>query len=431
MRRLNWFLVALVNPGLFALEPVIEQEPIRYSETVSDTPITRISDRIAKGETLLAGSTDQDILRELLELLDIPVESQVLVYSKTSAQNGLITPSTPRAIYFSDNAYVGWVQRGNIEVITFDERLGAVFHMVHLAERNDNGSPKIARDRSCLDCHAGSPTSGFPGPLVRSVYPGEDGLPIFHAGTFRTDDTSPLAERWGGWYVTGSSGEQQHLGNILASEEPESGVVVEKIVAEPIDDLSGLFDTGAYLGGGKSDIVALMVLEHQKRVHNALVQANLTVRQMLHRHARMREVFGESRESPLSETNQRILAHQTENVVEALLFREEFVMEDDGVEGALEFQSAFESGSRKNSENRSLRDFRLYERLFKYRCSYVIYSDVFGHLPKVLKSSVLNRLAEILTSDSVDPAYAYLSESERERIFRILSETDVPGWPGK
>ncbi len=431
MKVFCWLILAMAVPVLFGLEPVIEQEPIRYSESTPDTEITRIVTRIENGEKLLTGRRDQDVLRELLNLLDIPIESQVLVYSKTSAQNGLITPSTPRAIYFSDNAYVGWVPGGNIEVITFDEELGAVFHMVYLEREKGIVSPKIKRDRSCLDCHAGSATGGFPGPLVRSVYPGYDGLPIFHAGTFRTDDTSPLSERWGGWYVTGSSGEQEHLGNILASEDPELGVVIEKVAMEPVDDLSLYIDTEPYPGGGKSDIVALMVLEHQKRVHNSLVQANLTVRQMLHRQARMRDIFKESRNAPLSATNRRILEHQTENVVAALLFHDEFSMEDEGVEGALEFQAAFESKSRKSSENRSLRDFRLYERLFKYRCSYVIYSEVFGHLPEVLKKSVLNRLAGILTSKAVDPEFSYLSESERERIFSILSETNLEGWPSE
>ena len=418
----------IIAPFAFAFEPVIEQQPIRYSESVADTPITEIAARIADGEKLLTGETGQEVLLELLDLLDVPVESQVLVYSKTSAQNSLIAPAHPRAIYFSDDAYVGWVQRGNIEVITFDKKLGAVFHMIHLSDREEGSSPRIARDRSCLDCHAGSATSGFPGPVVRSVYPTESGQPLFQAGSFRTDDSSPIAERWGGWYVTGASGEQGHLGNIIAAETSDNDVEIEKIITEPIEDLSQHIETSAYPGGGTSDIVALMVLEHQVRVHNALVQANLTTRQMLYRHARMREVFDEPKDAPLSETNQRILKHQAERVVEALLFKDEFTMEDEGVEGSFSFQNAFESEARKDSEHRSLRDLRLYERLFKYRCSYVIYSDVFGQLPKLVKDEVIRQLSEILKGESISVEYAYLGESERERILQILSET-YPGWP--
>ena len=420
--------VWLLTPFAFAFESVIEQQPIRYSETAPDTPITDIAARIADGEKLLTGATRQEVLLELLDLLDVPVESQVLVYSKTSAQNSLIAPEHPRALYFSENAYVGWVQRGNIEVITFDERLGAVFHMLHLSDREEGDAPKIVRDRSCLDCHAGSATNGFPGPVVRSVYPTESGLPLFQAGSFRTDDSSPISERWGGWYVTGTSGEQDHLGNIIAAETSDNDVEVEKVIAEPIDDLSEFIETSPYPSGGSSDIVALMVLEHQVKVHNALVQANLTIRQMLYRHARMREVFDEPKDTPLSETSQRILAHQAERVVEALLFKDEFAMVDEGVEGSMAFQNAFESEAKKDSEHRSLRDLRLYERLFKYRCSYMIYSDVFEQLPKLVKDAVIHRLSEILEGESNSGEFAYLGEGERERILQILTET-YPGWP--
>ncbi|MEX2579451.1 MAG: hypothetical protein WD342_10370 [Verrucomicrobiales bacterium] len=411
-----------------AFESVLEREPTRYSESEASTPLTEIADRIAKGEELLSAKTDRGVLLQLLDLLEIPVESQMLVYSKTSAQNSRISPETPRAVYFSENAYVGWVQGGEIEVITFDEKLGAVFHMVHLSNREDAKPPEIVRDRSCLDCHAGSATGGFPGPVVRSVYPTETGQPLFHAGTFRTDDTSPIAERWGGWYVTGSSGKQEHLGNIVATEAGRRDFTVEKIESSPIDDLEAHIECDPYPAGGASDIVALMVFEHQVRVHNALVQANLTARQTLHRHAQMRELFGDPADAPLSETNRRILENQAGKVVEALLFKDEFFMDGDGVDGSLDFQLAFEKDARKNRDQRSLKDFRLYERLFKYRCSYVIYSDVFDHLPGKLKSIVLKRLEGILTDPGAWPEYDYLGSSERKRILGILRET-LPAWP--
>lgn len=421
------FALAVVSPAL-ALEPVIGREPIRYSDSTAFTAITRIAARIAEGEKLLTGTTDRDVLRELLDLLNIPVESQVLVYSKTSAQNNLISPRTPRAIYFSDNAYVGWVQRGNIETITFDEKLGVVFHMIHLTKRQSGKPPGITRDRSCLDCHGGSATSGFPGPVVRSVYPTESGLPLFHAGSFRTDDTSPLDERWGGWYVTGSSEGQEHLGNILVEEGGEGEVVVEKIVTEPVEDLSVHISTDPYPGGGSSDIVSLMVLEHQKRVHNALVQANLTVRQMLYRHERMREAFGEPKDAPPTDTNLRILVHQAERVVETLLFKDEFDMGSAGIDGSSGFVDMFESKALKDSDQRSLRDLRLYERLFKYRCSYMIYSEAFDHLPPLLKETILARLSVVLKGEANGDGFDYLGDSERERIVNILSETLPGGW---
>lgn len=420
-------LFCSVSAG-FAFEPVIERAPTFYSDTEPDTPLTRIEDRIGRGEKLLCDGSDTDILHELLDLLGVPVESQVFVYSKTSAQNSRISPETPRAIYFSDNAYVGWVQGGGIEVTTFDEKLGAVFHFIQLPDRKPKAAPKMVRDKNCLSCHAASPTGGFPGSLVRSVFPDETGQPIFQAGTFRTDDSSPIEERWGGWYVTGQPGNFTHMGNIVASEEPGGEVSVRKIVDGPIQDLSKVVNCEPYLGGGTSDIVALMVLEHQVRVHNILTEANITVRQLLHRDQEMKKVFGEPQDAPLSETNQRILDGQVEKVVDALLFRNEFQMGDDGVDGGSEFQKAFQAGAKQDRDLRSLRDLRLYERLFKYRCSYVIYSDVFQDLPDKVRKPILNRLCEILTFPDSYPEYSYLGHSECEKIRQILTDT-LPEWP--
>ncbi|MEM7147413.1 MAG: hypothetical protein AAF591_20020 [Verrucomicrobiota bacterium] len=414
--------------GALAADPAYERDPIRYSESIATTPITKIADRIQNGEPLLNKPSGRENLLELLELLDIPKESQILVYSKTSAQNGLISPKTPRAIYFNENTYIGWVPGGNIETISFDKKLGAVFHMIHLAGATDNESPKILRHQSCLDCHAGSRTKGFPGLVARSVIPMETGRPILHAGTFTIDDTSPISERWGGWYVTGETGDHSHLGNIIGHEEDEQEVTVEKIKTEPLTDLASIINTDKFPGGAQSDVVALMVFEHQINVHNALVRANHTARQTLYRHRTMTKLLKEPKSTPLSESSQGILDSAAEDVVRALLYADEFIMENDGPEGADDFYSAFLANAQADSEGRSLKDFRLYERLFKYRCSYLIYSDPFQHLPPVIKSRVLNKLHTILTSPTPPADYEYLSDTERERINHILKET-LPDWP--
>lgn len=408
-------LLFTAGAGL-SLEPAYEQSPVYYSKSEPVTPLTKIRDRIESGEDLLSGSTDQEVLVKLLKLLEVPVESQVLVYSKTSAQNSRISPEKPRAIYFSDNAYVGWVQYGNIEVITFDEKLGMVFHLLEISTGE---KVKFIRDQSCLSCHGGSSTRNYPGLLVRSVYPRKDGQPIYHAGTFRTDHSSPLSERWGGWYVTGSSGQQEHLGNILAREDSETRrVSIQPVVMDSVKSLDGVIETKPYPGGGRSDIVALMVLEHQLAVHNALVEGNLVTRQALHRDRKMKEAFGEPVDAPLSETNQRVIASQADRIVEKLLFTDEHTMPEAGVEGDPEFQTAFSANARRSSGHRSLKDFRLYERLFKYRCSYLIYSDAFQHLPEAVKTIVLSKIKKALTT-----ADSHLSESEKKRIFDILTET--------
>jgi len=413
-----------------AFDPSYENAPIFYSETKPNTPLTRLFDRIASGEKLLTGENDKELVHRFLDLMKVPSESQVLVFSKTSQQNSRISPDTPRAIYFSDNAYIGWVQGGHFEVATLDPRLGVVFHLVHLIERKEGESPTITREASCLDCHAGSSNRNFPGLMVRSVFPGATGQPIFHAGTYHTRQDSPIEHRWGGWYVTGEVENHKNMGNSLARETDDNTreVSLDPMSDEPVKDLKKFFNPNPYLNGGKSDVVALMILEHQVGVHNALIQANLITQQTLHRQREMQKAFGESEDAPLTETNERIIENLADGVLKEMLFAKELNLPEEGIEGSLEFQKAFQANRKKDSEGRSLKDLRLYERLFKYRCSYLIYSDAFTFLPEEFKAVFFKKLHGILTDAAANPDYAYLGSAERKRIHEILAET-LPGLP--
>ncbi len=401
-----------------------EEAPVLYSKTEADTPLTRLFQKIESGETSFRGESDKEILMQVLAALEIPVESQVLVFSKTSAQNSRISPWTPRAIYFSDNAYVGWVQGGNIETVTFDKNLGAIFHIIDLNRRQKGELPELRRDRGCLSCHASSVTHGAPGLLVRSVYPDESGRPLFDRGSFNTTHHSPIRERWGGWYVTGQAGPAGHLGNFTFNENNTRSSLTR---SRPVTDLTPFFNAKPYPGGGSSDAVALMILEHQITVHNVLLSGHLATRRFLHQNEAIRKATGEPTDSPLSETYRHALDHYGDKVVKALLFEGEFELVDEGVEGSEAFQKAFASKALRNKRRRSLRDLRLYERLFKYRCSYLIYGDVFRDLHPLLRKDILQKLKGILTNPEDHPDYGYLSNSERKHILDILSET-FPGW---
>lgn len=404
-----------------AFEPLYERPPINYHEVEPDNSVTRLLEK-AKRDGLLSQGTDREILTEFLEALEVPIESQVLVFSKTSAQNSRISPQTPRALYFSDNVYVGWVQGGDIEIASFDEKLGLVFHMLRLTQRETGSPPPLNRERSCLNCHAGSSNHHFPGLVVRSVFPQDTGQPLFQAGTFHTRHDSPIEERWGGWYVSGEVEDLPHMGNSVAhSDLRDLEIELEPMGSEEAS-ISEFFNGEPYLNGPQSDVVALMVLEHQVGVHNALVEANLTTRSTLHRHREMQKAFGESIDAPLSETNQRVLKSQSGRVLKQLLFADEFQLPS-GVEGSAEFQLAFSGNERKSGEGRSLKDFRLYERLMKYRCSHLIYSDAFKDLPEIMRTLVLKDLHSILTKPDSNPEYSHLSDSERDHIVQILSET--------
>lgn len=416
---------------LSALDAAYENAPVHYSDSKENTELTRLFQRAEASQFQWDTGSDRAVLQQVLDELKIPVESQVLVFSKTSAQNSRISPQTPRAIYYSDDAYVGWVQGGNIEVATLDPKLGVVFHLIDLSEISQTKKPTLIRDRSCLNCHAGSSNHNFPGLMVRSLYPDDSGQPYFHAGSFHTRHDSPIEERWGGWYVTGSVEGHEHMGNSIAEEHENEGSETISLVPlknEPVSELSDFFDTTPYMGGGKSDVVALMILEHQVGLHNELIRANLVTRQTLHRHKEMKTAFNEPLDSPLSETNQSILNHLADDILEQMLFADEIELEEKGIDGSIDYQTAFQANRKKDSEGRSLKDLRLYERLFKYRCSYLIYSQAFTDLPPVLKTIVLEKLLGILTDAPSYPDYAYLGSSERKRILQILRETlpDLP-----
>lgn len=420
--------VLLGGPGWAqAFDPIYERAPIHYHETEPDTKLTRFF-KTAKDNPVLCNGTHREVLAELLEKLEVPVESQVLVFSKTSAQNSRIAPETPRAIYFSDDLYLGWVQGGEIEAASFDPRLGMVFHLIKLTEREPGTPPPLARERSCLNCHAGSSNHDLPGLMVRSVYPTATGLPLFEAGTFHTRQSSPIEERWGGWYVTGSVENREHLGNALAQAAPGGpGVELQHLADGRVLKLDELFRSEPYLNGGQSDVVALMTLEHQVGMHNLLIEANLTTQATLHRHAEMQKAFGEPLDGPLSETNERILQRLATKVLKEMLYVEEVPLPG-GIEGTGIFQTAFEEGRKKNAEGRSLRDFRLYERLMKYRCSHLIYSEAFANLPGAIRTRILEQLHGILTKPADWPEFAHLGEAERGHILAIVKET-VPDLP--
>jgi hypothetical protein len=405
-----------------AFDPIYERAPIHYHETEPDNRLTRFFAG-AKDNPVLCNGTHREVLDELLEKLEVPAESQVLVFSKTSAQNSRIAPETPRAIYFSDDLYLGWVQGGEIEAASFDPRIGMVFHLIKLTEREPGTPPALVRERSCLNCHAGSSNHDLPGLMVRSVYPTATGLPLFEAGTFHTRQNSPIEERWGGWYVTGSVEQREHLGNALAQAAPGGpGVELQRLAEGRVLKLDELFGCEPYPGGGQSDVVALMTLEHQVGVHNLLVEANLTTQATLHRHTEMQKAFGEPVDAPLSETNERILQRLATKVLKEMLYVEEVPLPG-GIEGTGSFQTAFEGGRKKSAGGRSLRDFRLYERLMKYRCSHLIYSEAFATLPGAIRTRILEQLHGILTKPADWPDFAHLGEAERGHILAIVKET--------
>ncbi len=404
-----------------------ELAPVHYYESRPEDAMARLRRNIEDGVKVPpATNVSRESLRWLLGELEVPEASQVLVFSKTSAQNDRIDPDHPRAIYFSDSCYVGWVQGGKAEVACVEANLGMVFYTVDF--RGNSLRPRVDRPEDCLTCHGSVRTGRVPGVLVRSVYPDARGFPVLALGTFQTTDASPLEERWGGWYVTGRHGGMVHLGNAWVDEEAGIPRVMNPAAGNRWT-LDGLVNTASYLRS-TSDIVALMVLEHQTSMQNSLTRASMQVRTALYRQRMLYEETGRVAPREPEGSALSVIEHAAEDVLERLLFLGETELKDGGVEGSGDFQEAFRAARKENRDGRSLRDFQLLTRLFKYRCSYMIYSESFQALPNEVKEGIYQRLWAVLRNGDPEGKFAYLSGSERERIFEILTETldGRPSW---
>lgn len=417
------FLLACLSAGLLALaddsEPY-EQPPFNYSATAPQDATARLQKRLAAGEVRFAGS-DRDLLLALLRELKVPVESQVVVFSKTSLQRQRIRPDHPRAIYFSDNAYIGWVPGGLIEVTTIDPVLGPIFYALDPSSLRSNTPAAFVRDNDCLRCHGGTFVRGIPSIFVRSLFTDADGEPMLRFGSEVVDFRTPFENRWGGWYVTGQHGAALHRGNVLAQDRKDQLVVDFKRGANQTD-LAKFFSTQDYPTNG-SDIVALLVLEHQTTMQNTLTRASLNCRRMLEYQKNLQRDLKEPVTEDLTyDSVKSVFESCAREITDDLLFHGEAQLPA-GLEGSLAFQGAFLASARRAADGLSLKDFSLQGHLFANRCSYLIYSDAFLQLPVQLKRRVYDRLARALKTTGADPRYAHLGADERTRIARILRET--------
>ncbi|MBI5084502.1 MAG: hypothetical protein HZB13_07890 [Acidobacteria bacterium] len=390
---------------------------LRYADPLKDDPITRLQARIDSGETRLEWDAKFGYLPSLLKALAVPVSSQALVFSKTSFQLSRISPSAPRAIYFNDSVYLGYVHGGEVmELSAVDPERGGMFFTIL---QKKTAKPRLERGDACLQCHVSPNTTGIPGHLVRSVYADPEGYPLMTTGSFVTDHRSPFAERWGGWFVTGTHGRMRHMGNVQVADRDNP----EKFDRETGANLLSLdkrFDVSRYLTP-HSDIVALMVLEHQTKLHNLFTRAGFEVRSALILQAEMNKALGKP-EAEMSDSTRRRIENSAEILVRYLLFADEFKL-DSPVKGTSSFTSDFPALGPKDAKGRSLRDFDLQTRLFRYPCSYLIYSEAFAALPAPLKQRVWARINDVLSGKDQSAAFAALSAADRRNIREVLDAT--------
>jgi hypothetical protein len=414
MSRRIRFAIALALAGVAAAADLANTTPpstdhpaIEYFNYLNRPPsdvVAALNRKLEAGQAQLRFQSGTGYLRSVLEALSVPIRSQIVVFSKTSLQAPWIEPRNPRTIFFNDNVAVAWVRGGFIELAAHDPRQGVIFYSLEQSPAN----PRFQRRDDCLRCHISDVSLGVPGMMVRSRYTAPDGMPRLIYGGFTTDHRSPWEERWGGWYVTGHAAGIHHLGNAMVEEANGPEAIAARTVELP--SLAFQFDISGYLSP-YSDIVALLVFNHQMHMINLITRVGWDARAAMHDH----------RDAP-----SRIRDGVAE-LVDYLLFVDEAPLSG-RVRGASGFEEGFAAEGPRDGQGRSLRQFDLEHRIFRYPCSYMIYSNAFEALPADVRTAVYRRMWEILSGQEQGTKYARLSLADRRAIIEILraTKTDIP-----
>jgi hypothetical protein len=389
-----------------------EDPAIAYSTAPLSNAVSETIAKLRDGRTRLSFDGRSGYLRSALSALDIPVESQVLVFSKTSFQRRHISDTNPRALFFNDRVALGWVRDAEIiEVAAHDAKEGMIFYTL---DQRPVERPEFQRVLTCLACHKAGDTLGVPGMLMFSttLSPADEAP----AKSTMTDHRSPLETRWGGWYVTGRSGAIRHRGNqstTLAGGRDRD-----------LTSVSGLFDADGYQSMS-SDIVALLVLSHQIHMTNLLTRVGWEARAADPTlHAPFVAAPGEERQIA------QMMSGIAAEVVDYLLFVDEAPLAD-RIDGSSAFAQRFAAAGPRDAKGRSLHELDLTRRLLKYPCSYEIYSDAFDALPASAKDPIYRRMWEVLSGEERGGRYrSALPLADRRAIVEILRGTkrDLPAY---
>lgn len=382
---------------------------INYNDRPLHDPVTELTQKVNGGQAKLERLKDAPgYLPSLLKNLDINVDSQVLVFSKTSFQSVLISPKNPRALYFNDDTYVGYVRGSDVlEGAATDPKQGVVFFTFD--QRWEK--PEFLRRDVCMQCHYSDTSSmGVPGLMIASVFPDAEGMPAFRGAQLLTDDRTPFEQRYGGWYVSGTHGDMRHRGNAVGHDR-EHPDVLDTAGTQNLTSLARKFDGSNYLST-VSDIVALLTLEHQCRMTNLITRVGWQERIAEH-----------DNPDPSALAAARVQVDTgIDTMVTYMLFADEAPLED-AVQGVSTFTQTFPERGPKDGQGRTLRDFDLKTRLFKYPLSYMIYSKAFEGMPDYVKQGVYRRLYDVLTGKDQSPKFAKLSADDRHNVLEIVRAT--------
>lgn len=400
MRRSSLLIAALLSSTVAGfgelvdtVAPPLDHPAIGYFNYLDHPPkdaVSELNHRIERGAAELKFENGSGYLRSVLQLLHIPIESQVAVFSKTSMQFPLIEPANPRTIFFNDSVAVAWMQGGFIELAAQDPEQGVVFHTL---EQRRAEKPEFIPRNECTRCHISDVSLGVPGMMVRSRFPASDGMPKLILGGYTTDHRSPFEERWGGWYVTGNFGSIHHMGNKIYANDDRA----QKI---PVNIGAGYLTP-------YSDIAALLVFDHQMYMTNLLTRFGWEARAGLH--------------DKRPDIKAR-LQDGAKELVDYMLFIDEVKLPGK-VQSTSGFAEKFSALGPLDSRGRSLRQLDLNTRLMRYPCSYMIYTEAFDRLPSEARSEIYKRLWQVLSGGEKRLKYSRLSLADRQAIGEILRDT--------
>jgi hypothetical protein len=366
-----------------------------------------LKDDLASGKIPLDHSSEKAFVVSLLNTLGVPASSQMLVFSATSLQLSLISTRNPRALYFSDDIYVGWVPGGKIEIVSLDPALGGIYYIFDIP-RQQGGALNVDRSNRCMNCHGAADSGWVPGLVLSSVIPGPNGGSLISWRQETLGHGVPLSERMGGWLVTGTGNWKDHHGNVTGL------LYAGKLTTTPLA-MGSTFDVGRY-PVATSDLAAHLLHEHQAGFITTALEVGYRARAALH------EGGGSVPAARVPE-----LAAAADKLAAYLLFADEAALPFGGVAGDAQFRQDFAAPRRADPAGRSLRDLDLKMHLLKFRCSYMIHSPVFTGLEPGIKAQVLRRLELALRPDKLDRISRKITGAEKTAIRAILDAT-LPGW---
>ncbi len=416
MKRIHVLVFTVVSVAFSSIGRDINYSDLyspahEYHTRLLNDPFTRLKEDFESGKRELDNSSGKAFIASLLEHLDVPASSQLLIFSRTSLQTRRISGSNPRAVYFNENVYVGYIPGGSVEIISLDPEFGGVFYIFDIPKGGKR--PVIERGGGlCMECHAVPETRRVPGLSTRSVIPGSNWGKLVSFRDKEIGHQIPFSERFGGWHVTGDPGISDHKGNLIGQR------VGGKIVTEVIEPGTE-FDWSSYLTE-TSDILPHLLLEHQSGFMNLVLEASYRARTYQH--------IGKGKFKP---GDVEVLHGLADELVRYLLFADEAKFPAGGIRIDPQCREDFLADRKEASNGISLKDLDLETRLFKHRCSYLIYSDVFEATSDLFKQRVYQVLGEAISTEKPDPDFAYLSATEKKAIRSILRETlsDLPdGW---